>query len=186
MDLLFNFLFAWLENIFPPVPSDLLIVFCGSLISLQIISFIPAVIFATLGGTIGFFSMYFLGNKFGMAIVNNQYYKFVTAESLDKIEKWYVHYGFWIIILNRFLSGTRAFISFAAGLMHLHLPSTLSLSSISSLVWNILLLYFGISLGANWKSIGIYLSIYGQIITGIILFVLIVLIVRKLFFSKNK
>ena len=178
--------FAWLENILPPVPSDLVIVFSGSLVTLNLIEPIPLIIFTTIGSSFGFFTMYLIGNKFGKAIVNNQFYKFISAETLDKIEKWFVKYGFSIIILNRFLSGTRAFISFAAGILHLHLPTTLFLATISSLIWNLILIYFGVALGTQWNNIGIYLTAYGQIITGVLLVIVVSYYAWQLFIKSKK
>lgn len=182
---LFMIFIAWIENIFPPVPSDLLIVFTGSLVTSNKISLIPSILFTTLGSSLGFLTMYMIGNKFGAVIVNNQYYKFISAEALNKIESWFIKHGLSIIILNRFLSGTRAFISFAAGFMHLHLPTTILFATISSLLWNSILIYFGYSLGSQWQIIGMYLSTYGQFVTGILLFVLVIYWAWKIFY-KNK
>lgn len=72
---------------------------------------------------------------------------------------------------NRFLSGTRAVISFFVGLSELPVAVTLPLCALSALLWNTLLVYGGSVLGHNWKQIDRYLDIYGEVIVILLLLV---------------
>lgn len=174
--LLAAFLITFIENIFPPAPSDMLLVFCGTLVGIGSVKFVPLVAAATLGSIVGFGVMYWIGAKFGTSIVESGKVPFLPVNAIHKVEKWFQKYGYWLIIANRFLSGTRAVISFFAGLSLLDFPRTLTLSAVSALVWNIILCYGGWALGNNWRVIGTYISTYSEAIT-------IVLVVIALFFA---
>ena len=162
------FAIAYIENIFPPSPSDLLIVFGGSLVGIGKLSFLPALMSATAGSTLGFVTMYIIGDWFGLAIIEKKRIGFLPLDAIHKVEAWFRRYGYWIIVANRFMSGTRAVISFFAGMSELHLGKTTVLCFLSALVWNAILIYGGTLLGANWRSIGDYLSAYSRVITLLI------------------
>ncbi|MBK9247139.1 MAG: DedA family protein [Ignavibacteria bacterium] len=173
--LLAAFIITFSENIFPPAPSDVLLVFCGTLVGIGTVGFIPLAVSATIGSTAGFAVMYWVGIKFGVTIESGKW-KFMPVSAIRKSEEWFKKYGYWLIIANRFLSGTRAVISVFAGMSRLNFPKTLGLSAVSALVWNCILCYGGLSLGNNWRQIDYYLTTYSQAITPIIIVVVLVLI----------
>jgi membrane protein DedA with SNARE-associated domain len=179
------FLIAFVENIFPPSPSDVVIVFGGSLVGIGKIDFIGTLAIATLGSTLGFMTMFKIGEWFGESILEKNKLNFLPMENVHKLEGWFRRYGYGIIIANRFLSGTRAIVSFFAGMAKMIFFKTTVLCFLSALVWNFLLVYGGSILGENWRAIGIYLSTYSQIITSIIVVVVIFFIVRW-FYKRQK
>ncbi len=178
------FAIAFIENIFPPSPSDLLVVFAGSLSGAGNVGFLPLLLAASLGSTAGFVLMYKIGDWFGDSILEKGKISFIPVAAVRKVESWFQAYGYWIIVVNRFLSGTRAVVSFFAGLSELHLLRTALLSLVSALAWNSLLIYAGYLLGHNWKDILYYLPTYSQIITGVL--VIVVLILSVAFFARKK
>jgi membrane protein DedA with SNARE-associated domain len=163
------FAIAYIENVFPPSPSDVILVFGGYLVGLGTIDFLLALVLTTIGSITGFMTMYKVGDWFGESIIEKKRFTFLPLESIHKVEEWFRKYGYWIIVANRFISGTRAVVSFFAGLSKLRLVRTTILCGISALVWNWLMLYAGALLGKNWNSIALYLSTYSQIITGVII-----------------
>ncbi len=179
------FAIAYIENVFPPSPSDVIVVFGGYLVGLGTIDFTMALILTTVGSITGFMTMYKVGDWFGEAIIEKKRFTFLPLESIHKVEEWFRKYGYWIIVANRFMSGTRAVVSFFAGLSKLRLLRTTILCGISALVWNWLMLYAGALLGKNWNSIALYLSTYSQIITGVIIFAFVVWGIRRLYL-RNK
>ena len=180
------FAISYIENVFPPSPSDVIVVFGGYLIGLGSIDFIPALLLTTLGSTTGFMTMYKIGAWFGETIIEQKKLSFLPIGSIHRVEEWFRKYGYGIIIANRFLSGTRAVVSFFAGLAKLHLFRTTVLCAASALVWNCLMLYSGSLLGKNWKLIAFYLTTYGQIVTGILLLVLAVWGARVLYIRNKR
>jgi membrane protein DedA with SNARE-associated domain len=180
------FSIAYVENIFPPSPSDIVIVFAGSLIAFGKIHLIQALLITTVGSTTGFMTMYIVGDWFGLAIVEKQRFRFLPIENIHKVEAWFRHWGYALIVANRFLSGTRAVVSFFAGMSELKFLPTAILCFFSALVWNLLLMYFGSVLGENWHVIASYLATYSKLVTAGILFVILIFIIRWLYKKRRK
>jgi membrane protein DedA with SNARE-associated domain len=170
------FAIAFIENVFPPSPSDTIIVFGGSLVGIAHTGFLETLLSATLGSTLGFMTMYQIGKWFGARILEQGKVKFIPASSVQTVGEWFRKYGYWLIIGNRFLSGTRAVVSFFVGMSKLNLAYTTALCFLSALAWNGLLVTAGFYLGKNWERIGFYLSTYSQVVTGILIVGAVVLI----------
>jgi len=179
------FSIAYIENIFPPSPSDLLIVFGGSLVGIGRVGFVEILVFSTAGSTLGFMTMYKIGDWFGLRILEKGKIKFIPLDAVKKVEQWFSRYGYAIIIANRFLSGTRAVVSFFAGMSELKLTPTAILSGVSALAWNSILVTGGYYLGNNWQRIGFYLSTYSQIVTAVLVVAALILIAHFLYSKRS-
>ncbi|MBT8386080.1 MAG: DedA family protein [Ignavibacteria bacterium] len=178
------FLFAFIENVFPPSPSDLVVVVGGTLIAAGVIHFIPTLILTSLGTVIGFMVLFYIGSTFDKKVIHSGKFKFIPVDSIDKVELWFKKYGYGIILANRFMPGTRAVISFFAGLSHLDVKKTIILSTISAFAWNALILYLGYIFGDNVELVDQYLSTYRNIVIGITLAVVLFFIIR--FYIRKK
>jgi membrane protein DedA with SNARE-associated domain len=178
------FAMAFLENLFPPSPSDMMIVLGGALAGLGRIGFAEALLCATAGSVSGFFLMYKIGDWFGDHILERGKIKFIKVEAVHKVEGWFREHGYWVIVVNRFLTGTRAVVSFFAGMSEMKLWLTIGLCAVSALIWNAILVTGGFLLGQNWDQIGYYLSTYSRIVTGIV--VLVVAVLLAYYFLKRK
>lgn len=177
-------LIAYLENLFPPFPSDVAIVASASLIGFGTIDFLPLLVMTTVGSTLGFVTMYRIGDWFGDKILEVGKIPFIPIENVHKVETWFRKYGYWVIIANRFLAGTRAVVSFFAGMSELNLWKTTVLSFGSALLWNSVLILAGKTLGENWSSIAFYLETYSKAVTLIVLLAALIVIAR--YFYKNQ
>jgi membrane protein DedA with SNARE-associated domain len=180
------FAIAYIENIFPPSPSDVVVVFGGYLVGLGTIDFMTALAITTVGSITGFLTMYKVGDWFGESIIEKRKLSFLPLESIHRVEDWFRKYGYWIIVANRFLSGTRAVVSFFAGLSKLELLRTTLLCGVSALVWNWLMIYAGALLGRNWNTVALYLSTYSQIVTGVVLSGLAMWGARRLYLRSKQ
>jgi membrane protein DedA with SNARE-associated domain len=179
------FFFAFIENVFPPSPSDIVLVVGGSLVGTGAISFILALTFATLGSITGFLLMFYIGSTVDKKVIHSGKFRFIPVESLNKVEAWFRKYGYFIVVANRFMPGTRAVISFFAGISHLDPKRTITLCFVSALLWNTIMLYLGFVFGDNVATVDEYLTTYTNIViilTGIIILFFIV----RLFFRKRK
>jgi len=174
-----TFVIAYIEHVFPPSPSDLLIAFIGTLVGIEVVGLVPTLIVATAGSVTGFASAYGIGRRYGRSLLESRWVPFITPELIDRVNAWFDRYHGLIIVGNRFLAGTRAVIAFAAGMAHLPFPRTLVYSTVSAAVWNLLLLYAGILLGSQWQEIDRWLSIYGWVIVGLVALFVAVLLIRK-------
>lgn len=188
---LFLFIIAYLENVIPPIPGDAPVAFVGYLLALDSLSFTACVTAASLGSLAGFLTVYFIGRVIGFNVyveegsnlkrkIARAAHKLFPPEEMDKFRDRFSHYGYGIILMNRFLTGTRAIISVTAGIMHLNWFYVLISAMISAVVWNILLIGGGYMLGDHWREIGGYISTYGTIITILAMLALGILVNRHI------
>lgn len=162
------FFIAYVENVFPPSPSDVLLVFAGTLVGVGTVGFLPMLVSSTLGSTLGFMTAYIAGRYFKHQVVAGRFSRFLPVNAIQQVEKLFQRYGYGVIIVNRFLSGTRAVVSFAAGMSRMNLLMTTGLSAISAAIWNIILILLGKSFGSNWRRVSDYLVLYGKIVTVVV------------------
>ena len=179
------FFFAYIENLFPPSPSDMVVVIGGSLVATGSLHFIPTFLFATAGSLLGFLTAFIIGWQFDKRLIHSGKLKFITVQSFEKVEDSFRKYGYYLIVANRFLPGTRAVISFFAGMSRLNVNKTTILSLISSAIWNAILIYLGIAFGKNIDIIDSYLKTYSNIIL-IITAVIILFFIVRYFIKKRK
>ncbi|MGE5399997.1 MAG: DedA family protein [Ignavibacteriales bacterium] len=176
------FVFCFIENVFPPSPSDVVVVFGASLISGggREINFIPVLLITSLGSSAGFMLMYYVGMFLGEKIIRSGKLKFISPESISKTDQWFSKYGYKLIILNRFLPGTRSVISFFSGFSELNAKKTFIFATISAFAWNLGLIYLGVVLGNNVNLIDKYLSTYSNIAIFVTLLLILIIIIRYL------
>jgi membrane protein DedA with SNARE-associated domain len=171
---------AFIENIFPPFPSDVIVAFSGALSVVASLSLPIVIVCAVAGSTSGFIVMYFIGKFAGDKILEKGKIKFISKEAVFTVERWFQKYGYWLIIANRFLAGTRAIISFFAGMSELDLKRTAILSAISALVWNLILIFVGFYVGHNLSKISEYISTYNKVVFGILILVALIYLIKIL------
>lgn len=179
------FFFSYIENVFPPSPSDLVIVVGGSLIVSHSIHFVPTLLLTSAGSVLGFMTLFFLGSQLDKKLVRSGKIKFISVSSLDKAEKWFAQYGYLIILGNRFLPGMRSIISFFAGLSELEIIRTALYASISSLLWNAVIIFLGIEFGRNVSKVDRLLSTYSNIVLIVIAAVVLFFLLRFIFRRKK-
>jgi membrane protein DedA with SNARE-associated domain len=183
--LLIVFGLALVENLFPPSPSDIVILFAGTLIPISKVDFISLLIFSTLGSVVGFLIMFTIGQKFERSVVETGKLKYIPKDAIFKVESWFQKWGYWIIVVNRFLSGTRAVVSFFAGMSGLKVRKTTLLSGVSALLWNSILIFLGMEFSSNWKEIFAKVESYGNLLF-ITIGLIILLFVIRYFINKRK
>jgi len=179
------FFFAFIENVFPPSPSDVVIVIGGTLVGAGDLNFILTLIFATIGSITGFMLMFYIGSTVDKKVIHAGKFKYIPINTIDKVEKWFRKYGYFVIVANRFMPGTRAVISFFAGISNLDPKRTFSLCFVSALLWNIIMLYLGFIFGDNAGKVDEYLTTYSNIVIAGTVVIILFFIIR-LFFRKRK
>jgi membrane protein DedA with SNARE-associated domain len=178
------FLFSFIENVFPPSPSDIVVVIGGSLISTGVIGFIPTLIITSIGSVTGFMTLFYLGSIIDKKIIHSGRLRFISVKGVDKAEAWFNKYGYTIIAINRFLPGTRSVISLFAGMSKLNFKKTILLATLSALLWNSIIIYLGMIFGNNVERVDYYLSQYQNIAIALTVLVAAIFIIN--FFRKKK
>ena len=179
------FAFSFLENVFPPSPSDLVTIIGGSLIVSKSIDYFPTLLVTTLGSTLGFMVIFYIGSQLDKKVVRAGKIKFISVDALFKAENWFLKYGYFIILANRFLPGMRSVISLFAGLSELNVRKTALLAAISALVWNSAIIYLGVLFGRNVKYADNLISTYSNIVLIVLVLALIIYLIRYFILRKR-
>ena len=160
----FLFLAAFLENLIPPIPGDTIIVFGAYLAGMGIVPLAPAYAVMWLGSTSGCLLVYAVAYWKGRAFFLGFRSRIFSEKNLDRVEAGFSRYGDRIVIFNRFLPTVRAFVGIVAGISRLHPLRMLVYVVLSTLIWNSLLVYFGLKVGENWGLVVDALRTYNRVI----------------------
>ncbi|MFQ5569784.1 MAG: DedA family protein [Rhodothermales bacterium] len=163
---------AYGENVVPPIPGDLVVVFGGYLVGLGRLNFFIVVLLATLGGAMGFMTMYALGARVGQAVLDPNRYRWLPKRHVFKARDWLQRWGYGVVAANRFLSGARSVISLTVGMAHMNAWRTALFATLSAAVWTFMITFAGYKVGENWEVVSVYLRRYGQIILAVIVLVI--------------
>ncbi len=165
------FVSSYIENVFPPVPGDTVLVFAAYLVGRSQQHFTGVFVSTTLGSAAGFMTYYALGRFIGQNYFLEKNFRVLPAEKILKAGEWFRRYGYWILFFNRFLSGIRSVISIVAGVYSLPWPRVMVLALVSCALWNGVLIWVGYLLGQNWRLIEEILRQYNRVLlTALILF----------------
>lgn len=178
-------LIPFIENLFPPSPSDLIVVLAGSLIANGTINYFLALVLSSVGSEVGFMLLYYFGLQTDKKIIHTGKLKFISQEAVAKADDWFAKYGYAIILFNRFLSGIRAVISFFAGLAELNIKRTFILSTVSAVAWNVVLLGLGILFGHNLPLVDRFLANYSYGIIAAATIIAVYFLVKYLLKRKG-
>jgi len=150
----------FLENLFPPLPSEVILPMAGFAARLGHFSAVEAIMWTTIGSVAGAWVIYFLGARLG----HDRMRKFATklplvdAEDIDKSAAWFARHGAKGVFFGRMLPLFRSFISVPAGTERMNFVLFTVLTALGSLVWNTVFVTAGYVLGANWHLVEPYAS----------------------------
>lgn len=157
------------ENLFPPIPSEVVLPLAGFLVGQGSLNFWGALFAATSGSTLGALVLYYLGRWGGRALVLRYgSWLRVTQENLDRAEGWFRSYGDWVVLFARVVPVARSVVSIPAGTMKMPLIRFALLTTIGSALWNGLLIGAGVILGANWSVVQNWVGSYSNAILVVV------------------
>ncbi len=158
------------ENIFPPIPSEVILTFGGFMTTYTRLTVPGVIIFSTLGSTIGALVLY----RIGMALTPEKLEKLTTGklfhllgfekEDVEETIEWFEKRGKKAILFGRCIPIIRSLVSVPAGMAEIALPLFLIYTVIGSTIWNIVLVSLGAALGASWETVLVYLNRYSAVI----------------------
>ncbi len=164
---------AWGENVIPPIPGDLVIVFSGYLAATGQLNLILVVLIATVGGAIGFMTMFIVGRAFGDAAMDPDRLQWLPKRRIHRARSWLLKWGYALVGANRFLSGLRSVISFTVGAAKMNTWKTAVFATFSALVWTSLIAYLGSVIGDNWDVVTSIFRSYGKAVTTLVITVVV-------------
>lgn len=179
----------FVESVFPPIPSELVLPLAGFLVSEGRFGFVPVILAATAGSLLSALTLWAAGKLFGeerVYRVVRRYGRFVLLRTSDvsRAQRFFDKHGGKAVFFGRFVPGVRSFISVPAGLATMPLPSFILYTALGSALWNTLLVSLGALFRDRWREILGYLEafeyvVYAGIATLILWFVFARLGVRK-------
>lgn len=178
-----------IENIFPPIPSEVILTFGGFMTTYTTLSVWGVIIAATIGSLLGAIVLYGVGRflspeRLGVILDGKlgQILHFKKEDVLKACD-WFNKKGKTTVLFCRCIPVVRSLISIPAGMSKMKLGIFFIMTTIGSLIWNILLVYLGVTAGASWNKIVAGTDVYTKI-TVIVLGVIFV-IVAFLFIKKR-
>lgn len=176
------FLMMALENLFPPIPSEVVLPFGGFLTTYTNLTVLGVITAATLGSVIGAMLLYSIGLLVDVARLEKIIDRYghilrIKTEELHKADAWFDNYGYRTVFFCRMVPLIRSLISIPAGMSNMKFFPFIILTVLGTMLWNVLLISVGVVLGANWERILRYMAVYSTIVyillaLGVILFFL--------------
>jgi membrane protein DedA with SNARE-associated domain len=164
---------AFLEVIFPPIPSEVifpLVGFTAQNRGLGLENTIGMASVGALGSTVGAVLIYFVAAKVGRAAIMRFGKRVrVSEQEIEKAERWFEKYGSIAVFTARLIPGIREIISIPAGISRMNLPKFVGYTFAGSLLWCVILTLVGYYLGEAWSNFSDQLSSAFTIITLILI-----------------
>lgn len=183
------FLLIAIENIFPPIPSEVILLFGGFMTTYTTLNIIGMIFSSTLGSLIGAIVLYYIGKIFNKErlkkIISGKIGKILRLKNsdIDKADHWFDTKGNKTVFFCRFIPIVRSLISIPAGMSEMPMFKFLLYTIFGSLIWNTVLIVLGSIVGNNWESILNIFDTYSHII--LVLLVIIFIVGVYIFYRKK-
>lgn len=176
-------LLMFLENLFPPIPSELIMPLAGFTASQGKMSLVPAIAAGVIGTVLGALPWFYLGKFLGETRIKHWITLYgawigISTKEIDKAQQWFYRHGNKAVFFGRFIPGVRTLISLPAGFSNMAMPQFLIYSTLGTLGWTMLLTLAGYFLGQNYTLVDEYLGPLSKIILGLLVLAFIVWLVR--------
>ncbi len=174
----------FLENVFPPIPSELVIPLAGFAASDGSMTLIGVVIAGTIGSVLGALPLYYLGRTVPRERLKRWADKrgrwlLLDGDDIDRAQDWLEDHGRSAVFLCRLVPGVRSLISIPAGSSSMHMPTFLFYTALGTALWTALLAYLGVLLGDNYEQIANVLGSVGNVVWMVIGVVVVIWAVRR-------
>lgn len=183
-----------IENIFPPIPSEVILTFGGFMTTKSELTIIGVIIASTIGALIGALALYYIGKILNkerlIKIVNGKIGKILRlkAKDIEMADEWFDKKGNITVLFCRCIPIVRSLISIPAGMSEMAMPKFLTYTIIGTLVWNTILTVIGSIVGENWEKVVNIIDKYSHItlIVLIVVFILFVVFYLRLRSKRKK
>lgn len=180
-------LLMFLENLFPPIPSELIMPLAGFTIFEKQMEFFPAILAGVVGTVLGALPWYYAGKLLGeqrLEQLADKYGKWisVSAKDIQKANNWFNRHGSKAVFFGRLVPGVRTLISIPAGINGMALFPFLLYSTLGTILWVSFLTFAGyylVKAGQNYHLIDEYLGPVSKIVLAILVIGFILWILRK-------
>lgn len=172
-----------IENIFPPIPSEVIMPFAGFVTEQGELNFFGVVVAGTAGSILGTIPFYYLGRKIGKERLKRWADKhgrwlMITSEDIERANNWFDQHDAAAVFFCRLVPGIRTLISVPAGIERMNFGWFLLLSTSGTVLWVGLLTYLGHILGQNYDKVETYLGPVSYVVFGFLILSYIIHLIR--------
>lgn len=185
------FFLILIENVFPPIPSEVILLFSGFFSTYTNLSVLYMIVASTLGSFLGAIILYYIGKIFNKErlkkIVNGRLGKilFLKEKDIDKADEWFDNKGNKSVFFCRFVPIVRSLISIPAGMSEMPMGKFIIYTICGSMIWNTVLICLGYRLRSNWEYVLTILDKY-QMLVIVILVIIFGYVIIKFYRKKRK
>ena len=185
------FLLILIENIFPPIPSELILLFGGFMTTYTKLNIIGMIISSTLGSLIGALLLYKIGTIFSKEklkiLISGKLGRVLKLKNsdIDNANKWFTNEGKKTVFFGRFIPLIRSIISIPAGINKMNISKFITYTLLGSVIWNLVLIIIGHIVGRNWKAILKIFKLYSRFAL-LLLFISLMILIIKYYKNKSK
>ena len=153
-----------LENLFPPIPSEVILPLAGFAASRGDMSIGGAILWTTIGSLVGALALYGLGAKLGRHRTRSIAARMplVKLSDVDRTEAWFARHGVKAVFFGRMIPLFRSFISLPAGVDRMPLSTFVLFTTLGSALWNTVFVVAGFYLGENWHLVEQYAGVLSK------------------------
>lgn len=164
-----------LENLFPPIPSEVVLPLGGFTVAQGSLSFASVLIWSIVGSVVGAYLLYGIGAWLGAARLRKiaDWMWLVKASDVDASLKFFDKYGRTSVFIGRLIPGVRSLISIPAGLDRMSLLTFGLWTTLGSAIWNTILVSLGYALGDRWEEVTGYVDAYSKVIYVILILIIV-------------
>jgi len=180
----------FLENLFPPIPSELIMPLAGFVVQQGKMDFTLVVLAGVIGTVLGALPWFYAGRLLGeerLKKLCDRYGKWlgISGEDITKSKNWFDRYGNKAVLLCRLVPGVRTLISIPAGIGNMNIIPFLIYSTIGTTLWVLLLTYAGFALGQNYKVVETYIDPISKVVVIVVVVAFVGFVIFKLTKSKT-
>lgn len=181
-------LLVLLENLFPPIPSELILPLAGFTASQGDFLLISAIVWATIGSVVGSVILYYVGATLGRERTRALLQKMplVSVSDVDKTEAWFVKHEAKTVFYGRMVPIFRSLISIPAGVERMNMVVFIAYTTAGSLIWNSTLIGLGFILGENFYLVEEYVGIFQYLVIATVMAGVGYFIVKRLKQTSKK
>ncbi|MGP4078695.1 DedA family protein [Pseudalkalibacillus sp. R45] len=187
------FLIMALENLFPPIPSEVVLPFSGFVTTTTDLHIIGVILASTAGSVFGAIVLYGVGLLLDVENLEKMIDRWghilrVKKKDVRRADDWFDRHGKWTVFFGRMMPFLRSVISIPAGMSNMPFLFFIVLTTLGTIIWNILLVSIGAALGENWTGIIQYVKLYSKtiyIVLGIVAILFIAWYVQHKRKKKN-
>ncbi|WP_124054549.1 DedA family protein [Arcanobacterium ihumii] len=170
------------ENLFPPIPSEVILPLAGFTASQGTkFGLVAAIIWATIGSVVGAILLYGAARWFGRERVRSLMGKLplFNTEDIDKTEAFFQNHDRTTVLFGRMLPIFRSLISLPAGVVKMNISLFLLYTTLGSAIWNTILIYAGYALGENWDTVESYIGVLTKVVGVVIIIAALIWVVVR-------